>query len=102
MISIDFITPQEMRQKIAQKARAKRLSLNWSQKTLSERSGVSYGVLKKFEHTGQISLQSLLQLAVVMGSMKDFYALFAPLDPAYGVPLDELIKQEKVRKRGRK
>lgn len=49
MTSINFTTPQEMSLKLAQKARDKRLALNLSQKTLAERSAVSYGVLKKFE-----------------------------------------------------
>ena len=54
-MSIDLKTPQEVQKKIADQARTKRLKLNLSQKTLSDKSGVSYGVLKKFEQTGQIS-----------------------------------------------
>lgn len=101
MISIDLTTPQEMLQKIAEKAKTKRLALDLSQATLSARSGVSYGVLKKFERTGQISLESLLKLALVLKSMSDFNTLFAPSKPEEALSLDELI-QEKKRKRGRK
>ena len=50
MISINMITPLEMQKAIAKKACELRLSQNLSQKTLSQRSGVSYGTLKKFEH----------------------------------------------------
>ena len=101
MISIDMITPQEMLKKIAEKARAKRLELDLSQHTLSKQSGVSYGVLKKFERTGQISFESLLKLALALGSMSDFNPLFAPEKPEEVLSLDELI-QERTRKRGRK
>jgi transcriptional regulator with XRE-family HTH domain len=66
-----------MQRIIAQQARALRLELNWSQETLSKRSGVSYGSLKKFEQTGQISIDSLLKLAAVLGRLEDFKALFA-------------------------
>ena len=101
MISINMITPQEMQRKIAQQVRAKRLELNLSQQTVSEKSGVSYGVLKKFERTGQISLESLLKLALALGSMDDFNALFAPDKPEAALSLDELI-EDGARKRGRK
>jgi transcriptional regulator with XRE-family HTH domain len=100
MISINMMTPQEMQKAIAQQARTLRLELNLSQQTLSEKSGVSYGSLKKFEQTGQISLESLLKLALVLGSIDDFKSLFKPT-PVAALSLDELIEDGK-RKRGRK
>lgn len=101
MVSIIMETPQEMQKKIAQKMRAKRLSKNLSQQTLSEKSGVSYGVLKKFERTGQISLESLLKLAMALGIIDNFNTLFTPEKPEEALSLDELIK-DNTRKRGRK
>ena len=98
---IQMITPQEMLKRIAEKARAKRLSLDLSQLTLSERSGVSYGVLKKFERTGRISLESLLKLGLILGSLGDFDLVFAPNKPEEALSLDELMQDNK-RKRGRK
>lgn len=61
MISINMKTPREMAESVAERASQKRLALNLSQQTLAKRSGVSYGTLKKFERTGQISLESLLK-----------------------------------------
>ncbi len=90
-----------MLKKIAEKARAKRLTLNLSQQSLSEKSGVSYGVLKKFERTGKISLESLLKLALALGSMDDFDALFAADKLEEILSLDKLMREDK-RKRGRK
>ncbi len=58
-----MISSGEMALHLARQAQKKRLSLNFSQRTLAERSGVSYGVLKKFEQTGCISLESLLKNA---------------------------------------
>ena len=101
MISINMTTPQEVQKKIALAARAKRLELNLSQQTLSSMSGVSYGVLKKFERTGQISLESLLKLALALGAMDDFNAIFAQGAPETVLSLDELI-EDGTRKRGRK
>jgi transcriptional regulator with XRE-family HTH domain len=101
MISINMTTPCEMQKEIASRARDLRLELNLSQQTLSEKSGVSYGSLKKFEQTGQISLESLLKLAVILGSMDDFRTLFLKRNAGKALSLDELIDDGK-RKRGRK
>jgi transcriptional regulator with XRE-family HTH domain len=101
MESIIMMTPPEIQTLIAQQARALRLKINLSQKTLSEKSGVSYGSLKKFEQTGQISLESLLKLAVVLGRIDDFKMLFSPSPLTSALSLDELIEAKK-RKRGRK
>ena len=90
-----------MQKAIANRARDLRLELNLSQQTLSEKSGVSYGSLKKFEQTGQISLESLLKLAVILGYMDDFNALFVRKSAEKALSLDELIGNGK-RKRGRK
>ena len=99
-MSIIFFTPHEVCQKIAKAAKEKRLSLNFSQQTLSARSGVSLGTLKKFEQTGKISLESLLKIALVLDSLTDFMAVFKPIPPENFLTMDQLLKQ-KVRKRGR-
>jgi transcriptional regulator with XRE-family HTH domain len=101
MVSINMITPSEMQKQLASRARELRLELNLSQQTLSKKSGVSYGSLKKFEQTGQISLESLLKLAVILGCMDDFNALFVHKSAEKALSLDELIDDGK-RKRGRK
>jgi hypothetical protein len=61
---------------------------------------VSYGVIKKFERTGQISLASLLKLALSLGALADFERLFARPLPEQLTSLDELMK-DISRKRGR-
>lgn len=47
-----------------------------SQMTMAERSGVSLGSIKRFERTGEISLSSLIKLALVLGYEEDFNDLF--------------------------
>ena len=100
-MSVILETPQEAQKKIAEKARSKRLEMNLSQQTLSSMSSVSYGVLKKFERTGQISLESLLKLALTLESMNDFNTLFAPTPPQVALSLEALMNDNR-RKRGRK
>ena len=99
MISIK--SPFEVAKEIAKKAQEKRLKLNLSQQTLSEKSGVSYGTLKKFEQKGQISLESLLKIALALGEMDKFESLFTEGDDKLPASLDALL-DDNPRKRGRK
>lgn len=98
MIAI-LLSPLEVAQHMAEAVREKRLALNLSQKSLAVKSGVSYAVLKKFEATGEISLRSLLKIALVLDCLHEFMELFKPKETY--VTLDEVLNQ-KTRKRGRK
>lgn len=62
---------------IRDRARNKRKALKLSQEELAKRSGVSFGSVKRFENTGEISLTSLLKIAVVLESEEDFNSLFS-------------------------
>ncbi|MCL2248589.1 MAG: hypothetical protein FWC13_04905 [Oscillospiraceae bacterium] len=50
-------------------------------KRLSEMSGVSYGSIKRFEASGEISLTALLKIALVLDCADDFENLFANSQP---------------------
>ena len=99
ILSFKLKTPQEIATDIAQRMRDKRLYLNWSQQTLAEHAGVSHGTLKRFEHTGQISLASLLKLALTLKALDGFEALFAPEETPTSL---DAILQKQPRQRGRK
>ncbi len=98
-MALFLITPEEMSSYLAEKVRAKRLELNLSQRTLSERSKVSLSVIKKFEREGKISLESLLKIALVLDALEPFKDLFKEKDVV--TSLDTLL-EEKERKRGRR
>lgn len=98
MIDVKLLAPQEVAGRIAGSAKERRLAHNFSQKTLAERSGVSLGVLKKFELTGKISLESLLKLAVALDCLEEFLSLFVKAKESFST-LDALLK-ERPRKRG--
>jgi transcriptional regulator with XRE-family HTH domain len=101
MLALNLDTPQEIAQKIAVQARESRLALAMTQEELARRSGVSLGSVKRFERTGQISLASMLQLALVLDALDPFKMLFAKGEelPA---SLDLLLKQAPKRQRGRR
>ena len=60
MLAINIQTPSSMIETIKDSFKQKRLSFNLTQEGLSNKSGVSLGSIKRFETTGQISLESLL------------------------------------------
>lgn len=99
-MAINFITPHEQALRMAKQVQEKRLSLNLTQQTLAQRAGVTYAVLKKFERTGQISLESLLKIALILGCLEKFDDLFPVMEWQKLTSLDQLINMKK-RKRGR-
>ena len=72
-------TEEEMDQALAKRVRVLRKRKKISQKQLSEMSGVSLGSLKRFEHTGQISLLSLTRLAVALGAGNEIRRMFTEI-----------------------
>ncbi len=58
--------PSDIQDQLRQKFKIHRKQLGYTQIELAERSGVSLGSLKRFETTGQISLESFLKLAFVL------------------------------------
>lgn len=65
-------TPHSIAQELAERHKVLRKQMKLSQADMAERAGVSLGSLKRFESTGQISLDSLLRLAHLLGRLEDF------------------------------
>jgi len=77
MMDNNFKTPIELGHIIALNLRVRRKARKLSLSRLSEISGVSYGSIKRFESSGEISLISLLKIAVVLECTDEFEQLFA-------------------------
>ena len=69
-------TAEELDQKLAQRVRNIRKRRLITQEKLSRMSGVSYGSVKRFEATGQISLISLTKIALALGLADELRNLF--------------------------
>ena len=66
MINLYQKTWKEINTEIAERMVQLRKRKKLSQKSLALRSGVSLGSLKRFEQTGEISLQSLTKIAIAL------------------------------------
>ena len=83
-------TPEEINMALAQRLSKIRKRRDLSQQALSEKSNVSYGSIKRFETTGQISLISLTKLAVALDCTEDMKRLFA--DVKYN-SIEEVVRE---------
>jgi len=77
MLSFLPKNPQDVMEELIVKFKQRRKSIGYTQTECATRSGVSLGSLKRFERTGQISLESLLKLAFVLECLGDFYGVCA-------------------------
>ncbi len=91
MLSFLPKTPSDMMSEIKERYKARRKAIGLTQSELSSRSGVSLGSLKRFEHTGQISLESLLKLALVLECLQDFEAICEGREERFE-SIDEVIQ----------
>ena len=99
MTDYSLQTPERVRADLARRMRELRLARGWRQLTLAERSGVSLGSLRRFEASGQVSLQNLLKLAFALGRLDDFSGLFeAPVSSTMAEL--EAMQTRPARKRG--
>ena len=72
-------TAEELDQKLAGRVRNIRKRRSISQKKLADMSGVSYGSIKRFEATGQISLLSLTKRAIALDIADDLRSIFTQI-----------------------
>lgn len=86
--------PQEVRKEIGERAKNFRKREKLTQAELAEKSGVSLASLKRFEQTGQVSLDSLLKIAFALDALDHFDQLF-PQTRELPKSLDEILKNRK-------
>jgi transcriptional regulator with XRE-family HTH domain len=101
-MSIEIKTPRDVQRELATRFKARRLALNLTQEGLAARSGVSWSSLKRFERTGLIALDSLLELAMVLECLGDFDLLCTDSGKSLeSQSLDALLAEPKPRRKGR-
>lgn len=98
-MTIFLKTPVEVMTELAGRIKTKRLNLNLTQEGIALRSGVSLGSLKRFESTGQISLESLLKLAHAVNALSDFEDIFQESNSPQSLFLSR--EEPKKRRRGK-
>ena len=90
MNNIFIKTPQEQGLNIADNLKLLRKGRKLSLRELANQSGVSYASLRRFEETGEISLKSLIKVAIVLDATEPLDKLFAVTEVK---SIDELINR---------
>ena len=85
-------TPEEIDLALAKRLTLIRKRRGFSQQQLSERSNVSFGSIKRFETSGQISLISLTKFAVALDCVDEIKKLFT--DIPYN-SIDEVLRERR-------
>jgi transcriptional regulator with XRE-family HTH domain len=99
-IILSIKSPLEHQMLLAEKAKKRRLFLNYSRKTMASKAGVNVHSLRRFEESGEISLTSFIHLLFALGDQDSLLEILKPFEIR---SLDELRKeasQKKTRKRG--
>lgn len=76
----DQKTPKEIMIFLSKNIITLRKQEKMTQRELSERSGVAYASIRKFESTGIISLESLLKISEALKRLVDFESILLPSD----------------------
>lgn len=82
-------TPGEMAENVGKRFRKTRMAKKITMKTLSEKSGVPYSTLRRFESSGEISFLSLVKITSAIGEDNQITNLFAESVPA---SIEEVIR----------
>ncbi len=98
-VNVLLRTPKEVMRDCAKRVKALRIEQNISQVVLAERVGVAVGTVKRFEKTGEIQFNHLLKVALVLGRLDDFNALFPVADKPQSL---FGLKETKPRQRARR
>ena len=91
MINLYQKTWTEINNEIAQKIIRLRKRKKITQKELAARSGISLGSLKRFEQSGEISLQSLTKIAIALDVEGELENLF---DNVPFASIEEVINEQ--------
>ena len=98
--TLESFNPAAVAKSLALRVKQRRLELNLTQEALAKRSGVSLGSLRRFENVAEISLKSLIKIAVALNAVEEFKTLFSKANYA---SIEDVITTQKAkeRKRGR-
>ncbi|WP_297964870.1 helix-turn-helix domain-containing protein [uncultured Anaerovibrio sp.] len=91
MINLEQRTYNEINKDLAKRVAKLRRRRKLSQQALAQKSGVSFGSVKRFEQTGDISLQSLTKIAIALEVEGELEYLFSQVPYE---SLEELLNEQ--------
>ena len=96
-MDLTFTKPSEIVELLCQRLRKERLAQQMSQADVAARAGVSVNTLSNLENGQNISFETLVRIAMVLGRVKELEVLFQPKVDS----LDDVLRYEASAKRQR-
>ena len=84
-------TAPELAHDLADRIRARRAAMNWSQEEAARRAGIAYRTWRRLETEGKASIEDLVRAAIAL-RCEDGLSLLFP-EPA-AASLDDLLKRQ--------
>lgn len=101
-MSIKFLnhikSPSEISKALSNRVKQTRIRRSITQEELAERSGVSFGSVKRFEQTGEISLKHLILISKVLRCSEQWDELFSLSNYE---SMEELLKAKELKQKKR-
>ena len=91
-------TPDAIMRGIAERVKERRLEKNLTQRAFAKRAGVGYDAYRRFENSGEITLQKLLLCAIILDTTDEFSKLFST--KSYK-SIDELLEKKATKRKQR-
>ena len=91
---VSLLTPNEALSNLAAAMRERRVARGLTQVQLAERANVSLSVLRKFERTGKISLESFIKLGFVLDMAKALLDSVSATAEKEFASIDELLAED--------
>lgn len=96
-MDLDFRRPNELVALLCERLRKERLAQQMTQAELAGRAGIGVNTLSNLEAGRNVSFESLVRVAMVLGRMSELEALFLPKLES----LDDILRYEKSASRQR-
>ena len=96
-MDLEFKRPDELVQLLCERLRKERLTQQMTQAELAGRAGIGVNTLSNLEAGRNVSFESLVRAAMVLGRMSELEALFMPKLES----LDDILRYEKSASRQR-
>ena len=97
MLELNFATPSEITQLVCARLRTERLALQMTQAEVAARAGIATNTVSNLEAGRNVSFESVVRVAMVLGRSQELEGLFLPkLDS-----LEDIHRYENTSKRCR-
>lgn len=97
--ALSLTSPVDIIEGVAARMKRRRIDMNYTQRELADRSGVSYASLRQFESTGKASFEAVVKIAFALEAEAEIEEMFPPrpyktIDDVLERPLRQRVRRK--------